>query len=64
MAQQTWYALQAYAKQKKCGCQGEWRDASWDEVNRFSKAYGGPDWREINGDELWVKRRILGVPAR
>lgn len=64
MAQRTWAALQEFAKLKKCGCQGEWQDASWSDVRRFAKAYGGPDWREINDDELWVKRRILGVARR
>jgi hypothetical protein len=64
MAQRTWGALQEYARLKKCGCQGEWQDASWSEVKRFAEAYGGPDWREINDDELRVKRRILAVPIR
>jgi RHS repeat-associated protein len=64
MAQQTWYELQKYAKEKKCGCQGEWTDASWGDVYRFARASGGPSTREIGPEELEVKRRILRVPIR
>jgi RHS repeat-associated protein len=64
MAQQTWYALISFGKQK-CKCQPkEWDDASWGQVRRFAAASGGPDRRSINAGELQLKRQILGVAAR
>ncbi len=64
MAQETWYALKRFALEKrKCTCK-EWPDASWKEVYDFAKASGGPDFREINADEIENKRRILGVSRR
>jgi len=64
MAVSTWYSLREYAKAKKCDCLQDWEDASWSQVRRFAQASGGPDWREINFDELEVKRKILDVPRR
>jgi RHS repeat-associated protein len=64
MAVSTWYALRDYARAKKCSCLLEWSDASWSEVRRFAKASGGPDYREINTNELSIKRQILDVPWR
>lgn len=64
MAQHTWSELQRFAKEKKCGCQGIWTDASWSQVYAFARASGGPDYRQINAQELENKRRILGVLRR
>ncbi len=64
MAVSTWYALRDYARAKKCDCLRDWADASWSEVRRFANASGGPDYREINGYELEIKRQILSVPWR
>jgi len=50
-------------EKRKCNCK-EWPDASWKEVYDFAKASGGPDSREINAEELEVKRLILGVGRR
>jgi RHS repeat-associated protein len=64
MAQETWYALNRFAREtNRCGCK-EWTDASWKDVYDFAKASGGPDFREISAQELEIKRRILGVLRR
>jgi len=63
MALETWYALKECTKLRGCKCQ-EWQDASWKEVREFNATSGGPDYREINAEELDRKRRILGVPIR
>ena len=61
MAQQTWYALIAFARDKrKCKCK-DWPDASWADVWDFARASGGPDFREISPEELEIKRKILDV---
>jgi RHS repeat-associated protein len=64
MAQETWYALNRFARQtNRCGCR-EWADASWKDVYDFAKASGGPDFREIDAEELEFKRAILKVSRR
>jgi hypothetical protein len=66
MAVETWYDIQKYAKEMKCGCQGEWTDASWKEVREFIHASGGSQWSDIADlpELLERKRQILGVPPR
>jgi uncharacterized protein RhaS with RHS repeats len=64
MVKATWDALQAFAKEKKCGCQGDRSDVSLKKVIDFIKASGGPWSREINDPEIENKRRILDVPRR
>jgi RHS repeat-associated protein len=66
MAVETWYHIQKYAKETKCGCEGEWTDASWKEVREFIHADGGSQYEDIADlpQQLERKRQILGVPPR
>lgn len=40
MAGATWRALNDYAKEKKCGCTGQWDASWWQQVVAFSKEHG------------------------
>jgi RHS repeat-associated protein len=70
MARSTWGALNDYAKQEKCGCQGQDNSTMWATVNRFARAYGGGvigrnlSTMDEMPELLERKRRILGVPRR
>ena len=69
----TWKALDRFARQKKCGCQGKWTNDMWPTINAFLAAPGGDfeTRRRYSIDDLQVdpsylenKIRILGVPSR
>jgi RHS repeat-associated protein len=64
MVAATWDALNRFAKEKKCGCQGVWNEAWWPAINAFLNAPSGNRLREINDGELENKRLILAVPRR
>lgn len=40
MAGATWNALNKYAREKKCGCQGKWDAGWWQQVIDFSRLHG------------------------
>jgi hypothetical protein len=64
MVTATWDALNRFAREKKCGCQGAWNQSWWAIINDFLKAPSGNRFREINDKELENKRLILAVPRR
>jgi RHS repeat-associated protein len=64
MVAATWDALNRFAKEKKCGCQGKWDQSWWRIINDFLNAPSGNRLREINQEELENKRLILAVPRR
>ncbi|MEP6569529.1 MAG: DUF6765 family protein [Acidobacteriota bacterium] len=79
MAGATWNALNEYAKEKKCGCQGKWDPEWWQQVIDFSQTpganFGALETIDSNGEfanfgmtndtgYLGRKRRILNLGPR
>ncbi|MGH9928987.1 MAG: DUF6765 family protein [Pyrinomonadaceae bacterium] len=79
MAGATWDALNQYAKEKKCGCQGKWDPEWWSQVIDFSRTQGANfgllETIDSNGEienfgmtndtgYLGRKRRILNLGPR
>jgi RHS repeat-associated protein len=64
MVAATWDALNRFAREKKCGCQGKWDQSLWQVINDFLKAPSGNRLREISDEELENKRLILAAPRR
>ena len=71
MAGATWIALNNYAKEKKCGCQGRIDPAWWKQVIDFARLPGGDDYTSMEHSiednlpiYLKLKREILDVPWR
>ncbi|HVI70243.1 MAG TPA: hypothetical protein VM656_02005, partial [Pyrinomonadaceae bacterium] len=79
MAGATWKALNDFAKEKKCGCQGKFDPSWWGQVHDFAIEHGANfdalETIDSRGEidnflltntpaYLEKKRRILGVPRR
>jgi RHS repeat-associated protein len=71
MVAETWKTLNEFSKQKRCGCQGKWRDDMWPTINKFLHASGGGTYdrrrhsiEEIDPKYLNRKIAILGVSQR
>ncbi len=71
MVAATWQALNDYARQKKCGCKGNWTPDMWPAINEFLNAPGGNattrrthSIEAVNPWYLDNKIRILGLTRR
>lgn len=64
MVAATWKALNDYAKEKKCGCKGQWSNDMWPVINNFLEIPAGWGFEEIPEQQLKLKIRALNVPRR
>jgi uncharacterized protein RhaS with RHS repeats len=65
MAGATWNALNKYAREKKCGCQGKWDAGWWQQVVDFSRAHGAnfDALETIDSNGEWDNLGMTNHPA-